>query len=112
MLPETRDRALEKLATIKEYIGYPEEILDNGNLEKLYKGLEISDATYFRNGINMSIWSTNYHWRKLREPVDKTDWRRHANPAVVNAFYSPIENSIQFPAGILQASKFDLRISR
>ena len=50
----------------------------------------------------MSIWSTNYHWSKLREKVDKTDWKRHANPAVVNAFYSSIENSIQFPAGILQ----------
>lgn len=34
--------------------------------------------------------------------VDKTDWKRHANPAIVNAFYSALENSIQFPAGILQ----------
>ena len=34
--------------------------------------------------------------------VDKTDWKRHGAPAVVNAFYSSIENSIQFPAGILQ----------
>ena len=34
--------------------------------------------------------------------VDKTDWKRHGAPAVVNAYYSSIENSIQFPAGILQ----------
>ena len=27
--------------------------------------------------------------------VDKTDWKRHSRPAVVNAFYSSIENSIQ-----------------
>ena len=38
--------------------------------------------------------------------VDKTDWKRHGAPAVVNAFYSSIENSIQFPAGILQVMKF------
>ena len=38
--------------------------------------------------------------------VDKTDWKRHGAPAVVNAFYSSIENSIQFPAGILQGNFF------
>ena len=99
---KTRTRAHAKLRAIKEYIAYPPEIMDNSKLEDLYEGLEISGDTYFRNSINMSIWSTNYHWSKLREKVDKTDWKRHANPAVVNAFYSSIENSIQFPAGILQ----------
>ena len=32
---------------------------------------------------------------------------RHGNPAIVNAFYSPVENSIQFPAGILQGVFFN-----
>ena len=54
----------------------------------------------------MSKWGTNYAWKKLREKVDKTDWKRHSRPAVVNAFYSSIENSIQFPAGILQGNFF------
>ena len=99
---KTRARAHAKLRAIKEYIAYPPEIMDNSKLEDLYEGLEISGDSYFANSINMSIWSTNYHWSKLREKVDKTDWKRHANPAVVNAFYSSIENSIQFPAGILQ----------
>lgn len=102
MDPNTRQRAHQKLNAIKDYIGYPEEIMVNSKLEELYDGLQISATDYFQNGINMSIWSTNYHWKKLREKVDKTDWKRHAYPAVVNAFYSSIENSIQFPAGILQ----------
>ena len=54
----------------------------------------------------MSIFGTNYAFSKLRENVNKTDWKRHGNPAVVNAFYSPLENSIQFPAGILQGVFF------
>ena len=134
---DTRQRAHQKLNAIKDYIGYPEEILVNSNLEELYKGLEISSTNYFPNRINMSIWSRNYHWKKLREKViffvynrpnlsknlngqvfdsngirisssltlfqvDKTDWKRHAKPALVNAFYRAIENSITFPAGILQ----------
>ena len=41
-----------------------------------------------------------------RRVVDKDDWVRHGNPAMINAFYSPIENSIQFPAGILQGVFF------
>lgn len=36
----------------------------------------------------------------------KTDWVNHAISAVANAFYSPIENSIHLPAGILQGQFF------
>ena len=54
----------------------------------------------------MTVFGTNYAFSKLREKVNKTDWVRHGNPAIVNAFYSPLENSIQFPAGILQGVFF------
>merc|ERR1711862_644741 len=103
---ETRIRAKDKLKTMKEYIGYPEEIMVEKNLEDLYVKLEVGSESHFLNGINMSVWGTNYAWAKLREVVDKTDWKRHGAPAVVNAFYSSIENSIQFPAGILQGNFF------
>ncbi|XP_046657606.1 LOW QUALITY PROTEIN: neprilysin-2-like [Daphnia pulicaria] len=48
----------------------------------------------------------NYAFKKLRESVNKTNWISHGRPAVVNAYYSPLENSIQFPAGILQGAFF------
>ena len=73
--------------------------------------MEVGAGDHFNNGIRMSKWGTNYAWKKLREKVvdnaskqylemkkiqvDKTDWKRHSRPAVVNAFYSSIENSIQ-----------------
>ena len=86
---ETRQRAHLKLNAIKDYIGYPEEILINSNLEELYAGLQISPSNYFQNGINMSIWSTNYHWKKLREKVHlyilNTKYRRRKNlPDMIN----------------------------
>jgi predicted metalloendopeptidase len=68
---ETKVRAHTKLSTIKEYIAYPDEIMVNANLEDLYDGLYINSSHYFQNGINMSIWSTNFHWKKLREEVCK-----------------------------------------
>jgi len=104
---KTKKRATEKLSKMKEYIGYPEEILIEKNLRDLYQGLHVDPQSHFKNGINMSIWGTNYAWGRLREKIDKTDWKRHGRPAVVNAFYSSIENSIQFPAGILQGNFFD-----
>jgi predicted metalloendopeptidase len=103
---ETRKRARKKLSTMKEYIGYPKEIMIEKKLEDLYENLHVNSGDHFINGINMSIWGTNYAWGKLREKIDKTDWKRHGQPAVVNAFYPSIENSIQFPAGILQGNFF------
>lgn len=66
---ETRNRARQKLFTIKEYIAYVEEIKVNKNLEDLYDGLVVNNTHFFNNGINLSKWSTNYNWKKLRETV-------------------------------------------
>ena len=38
--------------------------------------------------------------------MNKTDWVSHGVPHVVNAAYNFVENSIQFPAGILQGVFF------
>ncbi|KAI4465580.1 zinc metalloprotease family m13 neprilysin-related [Holotrichia oblita] len=44
---------------------------------------------------------------KVRLPVNKTHWTQHSDCAVVNAYYNRIENSIYFPAGILQGVYFN-----
>jgi len=104
---DTKLRAKEKANAMVEHIGYPPELLDMKKLTDLYDGLELDSADFFGNGLNMTVFGTNYAFSKLREKVNKTDWVRHGNPAIVNAFYSPLENSIQFPAGILQGVFFN-----
>ena len=89
-----------------EYIGYPPELLEMAKLEHLYAGLEVRATTHLGNALNMGKFGTDYGFSKLRQQVDKTDWVQHSRAALVNAFYSPVENSIQFPAGILQGSFF------
>ena len=37
---------------------------------------------------------------KIGKPVDRSEWGM--TPPTVNAYYNPPENSINFPAGILQ----------
>lgn len=92
---ETRMAALDKAKAMTTHIGYPDEIMDNAKLEEYYKDLEIDPERYLESVLNMNVFGTDYAFNKLRKPVNKTDWITHARPAIVNAFYSSIENSIR-----------------
>lgn len=107
MDPLTQERALAKAKAITPHIAYPPELLQAPKLAELYNGLEISDGELLENMRNLTIFGTDYSFKRLREKVDKKDWRNHGAAAVVNAYYSPLENSIQFPAGILQGTFFE-----
>lgn len=91
----TRKSALNKVKAMSTHIGYPDEMMDNSKLEEYYKGLDIDSEKYLESVLRMNIFGTDYAFNKLRKPVNKTDWVTHARPAVVNAFYSSIENSIR-----------------
>ena len=104
---ETKGKAEAKANSIVAHIGYPEELLDMDKIEELYAGLELVENDYFGNGNRLAKFGTDYSFSKLRQKVDKMDWVRHGQPAVVNAFYNSVENSISFPAGILQGGFFN-----
>ncbi|XP_063988790.1 neprilysin-2 isoform X2 [Diachasmimorpha longicaudata] len=103
---ETRKSALEKAASMTSHIAYPDELLDDRKLEEFYQDLELTDENYLQGILNLTLFGAEYSFSKLRKPVNKSDWVTHGRPAIVNAFYSSIENSIQFPAGILQDAFF------
>ncbi|KAI5692897.1 hypothetical protein M8J75_003309 [Diaphorina citri] len=102
----TRRAALDKAKFMTPYIAYPEELLINAKLEEYYSGLEVEPTNYLEAALNLSRFDTNYSISQLRKSVNKTDWKTHAYPTIVNAFYNPYENSIQLPAGILQGTFF------
>lgn len=103
----TRLEAKAKADSIATYIGYPDELLNDTLIEHLYAGLELQRARYFDNILHLRKWSTDYSFRQLRKVNLKVDWRKHARAATVNAFYNSLDNSIEFPAGILQGAFFD-----
>ncbi|XP_038216679.1 neprilysin-2 [Zerene cesonia] len=105
----TRQAALDKAQAMAAHIAYPNELLDNQKLTEFYSGLEMSTDKLMESVLNLTLFGTEYLFSKLREPVNKTDWVTHGRPAIVNAFYSSIENSIQFPAGILQGTFFSAK---
>ncbi|KAK2585581.1 hypothetical protein KPH14_010214 [Odynerus spinipes] len=103
---ETRESALDKAASMASHIAYPDELLDDKKLEEFYENLDLTEGNYLESILNLTLFGTEYAFSKLRKPVNKSDWITHGRPAIVNAFYSSIENSIQFPAGILQGAFF------
>nr|CAD7406995.1 unnamed protein product [Timema poppensis] len=104
---ETRMKGIDKAKSMSVHIAYPDELLDNSKLEKFYQHLEINPDLYLESILNLTKFGTSYSFGRLRQPVNKSEWITHGRPAVVNAYYSSIENSIQFPAGILQGHFFN-----
>lgn len=91
----TRKAALEKVKTMETHIGYPVELTQNEKLIEYYEKLDIDETKYLESVLDLNIFGTNKAFAKLRQPVNKTEWITHARPAIVNAFYSSIENSIR-----------------
>jgi len=103
---KTRERAHVKVDSMKSFIAYAEEILDNENLNEFYDGLEIKSDSFLDNMLSLRQFINKYYTKEYRIPVDRHSWKTHGGAAIVNAFYSPNENSIQFPAGILDGVFF------
>ncbi len=98
MSPETKKRALEKLAAFTKKIGYPDKW-------KKYDDVQISKGAYYQN--EQSIAAHNYREmiNKMGKPVDRSEWGM--TPPTIDAYNNPLFNEIVFPAGILQFPFFD-----
>lgn len=102
----TRTAALVKAKNMVKHIGFPDELADDKNLIEYYKNVKIDEKQLLESILSLNIFEADTIYGKLRKSVNKTDWETHSKAAVVNAAYSPIENSIRFPAGILQDQFF------
>ena len=109
---KTKKRAREKMKQMSEFIAYPDEILDQHVIDGFHKDLQIREDDYYGNLVRLSSWRTRYDDSLYRTKVDKRHWERHSWVALVNAFYNPNINSMEFPAGILQGVFFDHRVPR
>ncbi len=99
MSAPTKRRALRKLRSIANKIGYPERW-------KSYRDLSISRRALLRNARSASAFEFRRRLGKIGGPVDRGEW--WMTPPTDNAYYDPQMNDINFPAGILQPPLFDL----
>ncbi|MFC6645417.1 M13 family metallopeptidase [Granulicella cerasi] len=98
MSPETKVEARKKLDAIADKIGYPEHWKD-------YSSITVKRDDFIGNGERISLFETRRNLNKFGKPVDPTEWGM--TPPTVNAYYSPSQNNINFPAGILQPPFYD-----
>jgi putative endopeptidase len=98
MSPETRQKALAKLATFRPKIGYPTKWRD-------YSKLEIRPDDLVGNFRRAMAFEWNRMLAKLGQPVDRDEW--HMTPQTPNAYYNASLNEIVFPAAILQPPFFN-----
>ncbi len=98
MGPDTKTRALDKLAKFTVKIGYPTEWRN-------YAGLEFKRDDLYGNALRAGTWDWKRRVARLNQPVDKKEWGM--TPQTVNAYYNFANNEIVFPAAILQAPFFD-----
>jgi putative endopeptidase len=98
MSPETKQKALAKLATFRPKIGYPKKWRD-------YSSLEIRRDDLVGNVQRAAAFEWNRMLDKLGKPVDRDEW--HMTPQTINAYYNSRMNEIVFPAAILQPPFFN-----
>jgi putative endopeptidase len=98
MTPETKKQALQKLSAITNKIAYPDKWLE-------YTGLKLKRDDLLGNVGRIQQFRVNYNLGKIGGLLDKKEWS--ITTPTVNAYYYPPENSINFPAGVLQSPLFD-----
>jgi endothelin-converting enzyme/putative endopeptidase len=98
MTEATKKRAAEKLAAIANKIGYPEHWID-------YSTVRIVRGDALGNAHRAKRFEEARDIRKIGTRVDPSEWG--ITPPTVNAYYSALENNINFPAGILQPPFFE-----
>ncbi|KAG4106193.1 Metalloproteases [Neocallimastix lanati (nom. inval.)] len=102
----TRKSALEKLNTVVDKIGYPDLIMKPEMLEKEYERLEIVSDDFFTNMVQVNKNMVRNNLKETNKSRDKTKW--DSLPVTIDAFYNAVDNSITFPAGILEPPLFNL----
>jgi len=93
MTDTTKKEAVVKLHAISEKIGYPERWRD-------YSALVITRGDALGNSQRSNAFEFHRQLGKIGKPTDKSEWEM--TPPTVNAYYNPLQNNINFPAGILQ----------
>jgi putative endopeptidase len=101
MSPETKRQALEKLAGIRNKIGYPDKWRD-------YSSVMITRTDFAGDVERAHRFESRRDINKIDKPVDHGEW--DITPTTVDAYYNPQMNDINFPAAVLQPPLYDPRM--
>jgi putative endopeptidase len=98
MSPQTKEKALAKLAALRIGVGYPDKWIE-------YATLDVVPGDAFGNMRRAETFNRTRNLALLRQPADPDEWR--IDPQSVGAVIMFTPNSEFFSAGILQPPYFD-----
>src|ERR1041385_233977 len=98
MSAATKQKALEKLRSIVNKIGYPDQWRDYGSVD-------IRRDEFAGNVARAHLFESRRSLAKIGKPLDRGGGRM--TPPTVNAYYDPQMNNINFAAGVLQPPLYD-----
>ena len=98
MSPQTKEKALAKLAALRIGLGYPDTWID-------YTTLDVVRGDAFGNMRRAEALNRSRNLAKLTQPADPDEWR--IDPQIVGAVIVFSPNTETFSAGILQPPFFD-----
>jgi endothelin-converting enzyme/putative endopeptidase len=101
MRPATKREAIEKLAKIRNKIGYPDVWRD-------YSALTIGRGDFLGNVTRSISFESRRQAAKIGQPVDHGEWEMSA--PTVNAYYDAQLNDVNFPAGVLLPPLYDAKM--
>ncbi|MEG2297494.1 MAG: M13 family metallopeptidase, partial [Clostridium sp.] len=99
---ETRAKAIEKLDNLRVRVAYPDD----------WSKYDVSDIVFSEEGslvddiLAIDLHTYHEQMKSLLEPIDPEKWNG-LSPQTVNAFYNPMDNSINILAGILGGTLYN-----
>jgi len=98
MADATKQLAIAKLDAMIQKIGYPDTWRD-------YSSVKVVPDDFLANAVSANAFEVRRQLKKVNQPVDKMEWGM--TPPTINAYNDPQNNTINFPAGILQFPFFN-----
>ncbi|KAF8758456.1 Peptidase family M13 [Rhizoctonia solani] len=104
---ESSKAAYEKATAIRIKVGYPTSpnTTSDASIAAYYGAVKISNDEFFENMLSARAVENFRAWLQLGRRRDLGAWEMI--PSEVNAYFNPPENSLVFPAGILQPPFFE-----
>ena len=97
----TKEQALAKLHGMNNKIGYPDRWRD-------YASLDVRRGDFAGNVARAVQFESRRQLGKIGKPVDRGEWGM--TPPTVNAYYNPLMNDMNFPAGVLLPPLYDPKL--
>lgn len=71
---KANDEYIKKIETVKLLLGNTDELMDDNNLEKYFKGLEITPDNFLANYLNIYRFRNKKEYSLVRKPSNSYDW--------------------------------------